>query len=349
MADDETLPYSEHPDAAALANPFQQQLQLLRCPRHSEAFSAEALPLSSLQPLQPQAPWWHYGHVTRLGPMVIGAWVAPPARASVQTHDTLTALILYGGDMCFQQEQKQWVGQAGDCLLISADSYAWQSSLCSAVFFLVERHRLLETATTMAGRRRPRQDWPQRLEQNHCWSLPQHDQAPSLAGALVQAIGLCSELANCNPVLVERLQIDEQVYRLLAAMVIPELGQGDHLDRLQQRQRHGRDSFDELIDYILANLHQPLNLTLLEARSHYSRRALQYAFRQRLGCTATQWIRSQRLDLARQRLQQAQPGDSVATIANACGYRSLNLFRIDFQQRFHVKPSALLREAQQAT
>ena len=50
MADDEALPYSEHPDAAALANPFKQQLQLLHCPRHSEAFSAEALPLSNLQP-----------------------------------------------------------------------------------------------------------------------------------------------------------------------------------------------------------------------------------------------------------------------------------------------------------
>jgi hypothetical protein len=140
----------------------------------------------------------------------------------------------------------------------------------------------------MAGRRRPRQDWPQRLEQNHCWSLPQHDQTPSLAGALVHAIGLCSELADCNPVLVERLQIDEQVYRLLAAMVIPELGQGDHLDRLQQRQRHGRDSFDELIDYILANLHQPLNLTILEACNMPF--ASDWAARPRNGSGASGWI-----------------------------------------------------------
>jgi AraC-like DNA-binding protein len=33
----------------------------------------------------------------------------------------------------------------------------------------------------------------------------------------------------------------------------------------------------------------------------------------------------------------------VTRIALACGYRSLSLFSIEFQQRFHVKPSVLLR------
>lgn len=35
----------------------------------------------------------------------------------------------------------------------------------------------------------------------------------------------------------------------------------------------------------------------------------------------------------------------MTSIALACGYRSLNLFTVDFQQRFHVKPSELLRES----
>jgi AraC-like DNA-binding protein len=84
---------------------------------------------------------------------------------------------------------------------------------------------------------------------------------------------------------------------------------------------------------------------MLEQRSHYSRRALQYAFRKRLGCTATQWIRRERLELARRDLQHPSPADSVAVIALRCGYRSLSLFSVEFQQRFHVKPSQLLREA----
>ena len=52
-----------------------------------------------------------------------------------------------------------------------------------------------------------------------------------------------------------------------------------------------------------------------------------------------------RLERARRWLQQPQPGETVTRIAQACGYRSMNLFSMDFQQRFHVKPSELLRES----
>jgi AraC-like DNA-binding protein len=52
-----------------------------------------------------------------------------------------------------------------------------------------------------------------------------------------------------------------------------------------------------------------------------------------------------RLERARRWLQQPQQGETVTRIAHACGYRSLNLFSMDFQQRFHVKPSELLRES----
>jgi transcriptional regulator GlxA family with amidase domain len=39
----------------------------------------------------------------------------------------------------------------------------------------------------------------------------------------------------------------------------------------------------------------------------------------------------------------------VASIAQACGYRSMSLFSIEFQQRFHIKPSVLLREARSSS
>jgi transcriptional regulator GlxA family with amidase domain len=156
---------------------------------------------------------------------------------------------------------------------------------------------------------------------------------------------LADQLAAYGPGLSERLQVDDRIYRLLAAMLLPEVRDESPLDRLTQKDRKGHDAFDELIDFIRLNLSEPLNLTMLEEYSHYSRRSLQYAFRERLGCTATQWIRSQRLDLARQHLQHPSPGDTIAGIAARCGYRSLSLFSVEFQQRFHVKPSQLLREA----
>ncbi|MCP9886744.1 helix-turn-helix transcriptional regulator [Cyanobium sp. ATX 6A2] len=49
--------------------------------------------------------------------------------------------------------------------------------------------------------------------------------------------------------------------------------------------------FEELLEWIRAHLHTPINLTQLERRSGYSRRSLQLVFRQRFGCGPIQWIR----------------------------------------------------------
>ncbi|MBM5818296.1 MAG: AraC family transcriptional regulator [Cyanobacteria bacterium K_Offshore_surface_m2_239] len=43
---------------------------------------------------------------------------------------------------------------------------------------------------------------------------------------------------------------------------------------------------------------------------------------------------------------QSEHGETVASIAKDCGYRSVSLFSLDFQKRFHVKPSTLLRHHQ---
>jgi AraC-like DNA-binding protein len=47
-------------------------------------------------------------------------------------------------------------------------------------------------------------------------------------------------------------------------------------------------------------------------------------------------------------LQAAGSGDNVTRIARACGYRSLSLFSIEFQHRFHIKPSVMLRSTRES-
>ena len=56
-----------------------------------------------------------------------------------------------------------------------------------------------------------------------------------------------------------------------AALLDPELLVVEPADLGRCWERDGRGSFDELIDYIRANLDQPLRLSDLEARSHYSK------------------------------------------------------------------------------
>jgi AraC-like DNA-binding protein len=158
--------------------------------------------------------------------------------------------------------------------------------------------------------------------------------------ALMRHLDAC---AHCHPALPAQLGLDDVLLRLVVSWLEPQLLEESAPDQLRIRERAGSSSFDALIDYIRANLDQPLRLSDLEARSHYSSRALQYAFRERLGCTPRQWIRRQRLERAMAQLQQGGRGVSVKVIALACGYRHMSQFSGDFKQCFGLSPSAVLR------
>jgi AraC-like DNA-binding protein len=166
-----------------------------------------------------------------------------------------------------------------------------------------------------------------------------------LVALLERQLLTMNDLLEHAPNILDHFGIDQQLSQLVALFAFPSLHRACASVDSTTIEGCAKDDFDRLIDYIRSNLDQPLNLTALQGQIHYSRRAIQYAFRQRLGCTATQWIRGQRLDLAYRLLSQSEPGESVGGVAQRCGYRSMSLFSIDFQQRFHVKPSALLRAA----
>lgn len=146
-----------------------------------------------------------------------------------------------------------------------------------------------------------------------------------------------------GPQIATRLGLDDVLHRLAAGLLRPELLSAEPSDLQRYRDREGRSSFDSLIDYMRANLDQPLRLSDLETRSHYSRRALQYTFRERLNCTPRQWIREQRLARALSKLQGGQPRPSVQAVALACGYRHMSLFAKDFRERFGISPSEARR------
>jgi AraC-like DNA-binding protein len=158
--------------------------------------------------------------------------------------------------------------------------------------------------------------------------------------ALLRHLDACVHFHSALPA---QLGLDDVLLRLVVSWLQPQLLEEPAADQLRIRERAGSSCFDALIDYIRANLDQPLRLSDLEARSHYSSRALQYAFRERLGCTPRQWIRRQRLERAMEQLQQGDRAVSVKAIALACGYRHMSQFSADFKQRFGFSPSAVLR------
>ena len=162
----------------------------------------------------------------------------------------------------------------------------------------------------------------------------------ALLHSLIRWIDQC---AASDLGLPTRLGAGDSLLRQVAALLDPTLlaEQPDEGERL--RERDGRSAFDDLIAYIRANLDKPLRLSDLEARSHYSRRALHYTFRQKLGSSPMAWIRTQRLERAKERLQSSGPEVSVRSVALDCGYRNPGHFSSDFLRRFGVSPSGARR------
>lgn len=175
--------------------------------------------------------------------------------------------------------------------------------------------------------------------------FPPRTLAPQQAQPLRSLLRHIDACAASDPSLPERLGLDDVILRLAATWLTPSLAEGQSLPEPgRSRERSGRSAFDDLIDHIRANLDQPLRLSDLEARSFYSRRALQYAFRDRFGCSPIQWIREQRLGRAMEQLQSnPEKRLGVRTVGLACGYRHMSQFSADFKRRFGMSPSEVQR------
>lgn len=339
-----TLPLpSRLSTGAAYPNPFGKRLQLCRDPVEVAQRLSIGLPLRDhgVRSLSARG-WWHRATTLALGELSLAAGMASPFVMEVRERPGPSLFLAYGGSCRLHQDGNDWQLGPGAALLLSGAPYRLEvvGDGASGVTLGLDAMRLQVRAEAMRGAPLPPTALAALLARPRL--LPQDPEGSlGMQGALRSLLALASELDGCQPGLVSMLQFDDQIERLLLAMVAPDLEEID----LEEGPAPLRapDALEGLIDWIRAHLHEPINLTVLEQRSHYSRRALQYAFQQRFGCAPMQWVRRERLAMARRRLERPCPGDTVKRIAFACGYRSPGLFSSDFQQRFRVRPSLLLR------
>jgi AraC-like DNA-binding protein len=211
----------------------------------------------------------------------------------------------------------------------------------NGVVFQLDLNRIRRTAAAMAGLGvSPRRFCPD-LERVRV--LAPHDpRSRELINVLTQAFTLLDHPELEGMGILQHLPLDDLIYRTLAMLLCPGL---ESLGSPGSRQRGDREQvFDELVEWARVNLRTPISLSQLEERSGYSRRHLQLSFQARFGCGPIQWIRQQRLEQARQRLLNASPQDTVATVAADFGFSSLSAFSREFRNRFGLRASDLLRE-----
>lgn len=97
------------------------------------------------------------------------------------------------------------------------------------------------------------------------------------------------------------------------------------------------------VDYIHANIDQPWSIEALVRISGVSRRSLEQAFRDNLQTSPLRYLQQCRLNLARECLRKARPGDvQLAELAHRLGFAQPSHFTAAYRQVFGELPSETL-------
>ncbi|WP_454733627.1 MULTISPECIES: GlxA family transcriptional regulator [Cupriavidus] len=105
-------------------------------------------------------------------------------------------------------------------------------------------------------------------------------------------------------------------------------------------------SLSPLFDWMLKNLHKPIDVTALAAKARMTPRTLARRFRDQTGTTPIQWLITQRVRRAQELLETSEA--SVDQVASASGFDSPVTFRARFQRVVGLTPSAYRRRFRQS-
>ena len=94
--------------------------------------------------------------------------------------------------------------------------------------------------------------------------------------------------------------------------------------------------FDDSLSWALANLDTDIAIDDLALKSHMSRRTFDRRFRKTLGCSAKTWLITQRLELAKNALEQSC--SSIEQVAQSAGFENANTLRHHFRKSLGVSP-----------
>jgi AraC-like DNA-binding protein len=229
-----------------------------------------------------------------------------------------------------------------DLMVVAAGSRDLETSGFRGWRLIVDPERLCQLAAELSehhlspGRCRRRLQGTRPLQ-------PRRSPERDLLRALLQLLQLSRSLPPAGEPTLELLGLERAMERAVVLLLAGDLILSSRTENQAVRGSKTR-IIDELQQWILANLHRPIQLDELVAQSGYSQRSLRSIFHERFGCGPIQWIRQQRLQQARARMLEPDADDSVSSVALACGYSHLSQFSRDFRAIYGIRPSELLRE-----
>ena len=293
-----------------------------------------AAPIRSLQSLVPEAQFLHEVGNVDIGKVGVLSQTGSDTAFYVEHTSDLHLVVMYGGSLVVKTAGGTVQLRKNEAALLPP-GYRQSSGRHSLVAITLPPAAVEGAAAAISGRAGT-------LRIQEGFELRSLKGGP-MAGLLQSLLSSLDAVLPLGEGLVGQLMSDDVLLRAAAVLLDPTLLSEEPTDLLRYRERQGRKTFDELIDFIRANLDQPLRLSDLEARSQFSRWALQEAFRQRLNITPMEWIREQRLQRAMEHLQRAEERVPLKELALRCGYLRLSHCSRDFKKRFGLPPSRVDR------
>lgn len=330
--------------AIGLRHPLCLELQSSPDPSSCQRTLRQVLPLRHLNALTPATEWWHHDGAIPLAQLPIAATLGSPFLLECDDHPLHRLVLVHDGQVTVKQHNLCHAMATGDAVILPGHAWTLEGDQSSVTTIGFDPLALLGAARSIATAHwAPPSPVDSPLRAPLLLPTRSDGHCATLVGTISLLLPAIHHLARLNDDHLDGFLLMEQLHRLIARLVFTELRHGQANG--DKKTEWGDKRLDRLLDYITLHLAEPLPLRVLEVESHYSRRSLHYAFKERFGCSPMQWIRQQRMELALQSLRNARPGETVGSVALRCGYRSPSRFRIDFERTYGWKPSAVLRGA----
>ena len=225
-------------------------------------------------------------------------------------------------------------------VLLSGMRHEYSGEFCSLSMLALNPTKLAHVSRAMLG-----------IDpDSHVASMRLHEdrEVPMVAGPVAftpllnSFYQLLDSLYDVESVFLEKLGLDDQLYRCCAWMLNPAAFMAQWQTAVTQGKP--RRSLAALCEYLIAHVSEPVTLTDMELFTGLSHRSLQYAFFKNYGCSPMLWLRKQRLALAHRQLSFPQETDNVTSIAINCGFTNIGNFAKYYFQVYGRKPSETLRK-----
>jgi AraC-like DNA-binding protein len=227
------------------------------------------------------------------------------------------------------------------CLFIPAARCQFQlnCSQCSGIIISFPPECLLPLAHTIAGPSFNPLPLRAMLSQPGILRRQGDPRRDRLQQLLMQTMAYAEQCLSIGGEINPMLRLDDLLGRLIVMLLLPDLLEPAKDDPLITE----RFPHQDLVNWLLAHLRDPIGLSDMEERSNYSRRSLQYAFKQHFGCGPMQWLRQQRLSRAKALLEDPLCQLTLREVSQSCGYLSQANFSRDFLERYGERPSRIKR------